>query len=227
VFGNMGTIVSFRVGQDDVQVLAKYFQPLFDEDDLLRVANHNCIVRTLINGVPTDAFSMEGAPPPPEETNEQLVNALKQLSATKYGHPKALVAEQIENRLETKEVPRMSSSPMGDPFGSQLPPRDMVSGSVPPPRPKSPSFLDEWLAKRKDSMATSPGPQVVSQNQPIPSPQSQPMATDNIPQNLEPVSAPVAATEPNPEMEFKIQRDNSTLSEPTSNQGDGTDSTQL
>ena len=216
VFGNMGTIISFRVGQDDVQVLAKYFQPLFDEDDLLRVANHNCIVRTLINGVPTDAFSMEGAPPPPEETNEQLVNALKQLSATKYGHPKALVAEQIENRLATKEIPRI---PTGDPFGSQFPTSDPTQPPL-PQRPKStPSFLDEWLAKRKDTMATSPGPQVISQNRQT----TQPF-NDDLPQSFEPVTAPAPAAnlQPNPEIEFKIQRDNSVPSETTPTEDDVT-----
>src|SRR5579864_8082101 len=58
VFGNMGTIVSFRVGQNDVEILSRYFQPLFDGDDLLRVPNGNTVVRTLVNGVPTQPFSM-------------------------------------------------------------------------------------------------------------------------------------------------------------------------
>ena len=58
VFGNMGTIIAFRIGQNDVESLSKYFQPLFDGDDLLRVPNYNTIVRTLISGVPTQPFSM-------------------------------------------------------------------------------------------------------------------------------------------------------------------------
>src|SRR5438067_12354888 len=40
VFGNIGTIVSFRVGQNDVESIGKYFQPTFDVDDLLRVPNY-------------------------------------------------------------------------------------------------------------------------------------------------------------------------------------------
>jgi hypothetical protein len=148
---------------------------------------------------------MEGSPPPPEETNEQLINALKQLSATKYGHPKALVAQQIENRLETKEVPR----PKSDPFGSQFSPSSMTQ--TPPPRPKTPSFLDEWLAKRKDTMATSPGPQNVSQNRPAPQ-----AFNDDMSQSFEPVSTPKPPIpEPSSEMEFKIQRDNFVPVEPT------------
>ena len=58
VFGNIGTIVSFRIGQNDVESLGRYFQPHFDGDDLLRVPNANTIVRTLISGVPTQPFSM-------------------------------------------------------------------------------------------------------------------------------------------------------------------------
>jgi hypothetical protein len=53
VFGNMGTIIGFRIGQTDVEAVGRYFQPTFDSEDLLRVPNHNTIVRTLIGGVPT------------------------------------------------------------------------------------------------------------------------------------------------------------------------------
>jgi hypothetical protein len=161
VFGNMGTIVSFRVGQNDVQILAKYFQPLFDEDDLLRVANHNCIVRTLINGVPTNAFSMEGAPPPIEENNAQLILALKQLSATKYGHPKAQVSEQIANRLATKDLPPLDSDALSQ-FSAGSSSRDGYPQT--PPRPKAPSFLDEWMAKRKQSTTPLDLPQQNTSN---------------------------------------------------------------
>src|SRR3978361_1552197 len=62
VFGNMGTIVSFRIGQNDVESLSQYFQPTFDGDYLLRIPNYNAIVRTLIGGVPTQPFSMATLP---------------------------------------------------------------------------------------------------------------------------------------------------------------------
>ncbi len=195
VFGNMGTIVSFRVGQNDVQILAKYFQPLFDEDDLLRVANHNCIVRTLINGVPTDAFSMEGVPPPLEDPNQELIVALKQLSATKYGRPKALVAQQIEERLATLGAPIPPN-----PFNG-LPTQDQGLGS---PRPKAtPSFLDEWLAKRKQFT-----PPATNTNF---------MSTSSVVSNLN------DNVQPRQEQEFKIQRNNSSTSAnlPVVEDGDG------
>src|SRR6185369_6056126 len=82
VFGNMGTVVSFRIGQNDVDSLSRYFQPQFDGDDLLRVPNYNAIVRTLINGVPTQPFSMATLSPL-GTPNPQLATALKQLSSAK------------------------------------------------------------------------------------------------------------------------------------------------
>ena len=140
VFGNMGTIVSFRVGQNDVDVLSKYFQPLFDPDDLLRVPNHNAIVRTLVSGVPTQPFSMATVPPL-GTPNQKLAQALKQLSAAKYGRPRPKVEAEIFARITTKDPVRPS----------ELSRRGMTSRPGVPrsPRPSGGSFLDDWLAKRQ------------------------------------------------------------------------------
>lgn len=149
VFGNMGTIVSFRVGQNDVDMLSKYFQPAFDAEDLLRVPNFNTITRTLVGGVPTQPFSMT-ALPSLGEPNPQLATALKQLSSAKYGTPKAKAEAEIFARLATKEDAKPA---YGDPF-SKTP---MAAGPQRRPMPAAAnskassgsSFLDEWLAKRK------------------------------------------------------------------------------
>jgi hypothetical protein len=68
-------------------------------------------------------------------------------------------------------------------------------------------------------MATSPGPQVISQNRQT----TQPF-NDDLPQSFEPVTAPAPAAniQPNPEIEFKIQRDNSVPSETTPTEDDVT-----
>lgn len=125
VFGNMGSVVSYRIGQNDVEALARYFQPQFDGDDLLRVPNYNAIVRTLVGGVPTQPFSMAALPPLGSE-NIKLADALKRLSAAKYGKPKAKVEEAIFARMKTPEpaAPAFgggSRSPFNNPggFGSK------------------------------------------------------------------------------------------------------------
>ncbi len=181
VFGNMGTIVAFRVGQNDVEALTKYFQPLFDGEDLLRVPNFNTIVRTLINGVPTQPFSMATLPAL-GKPNDQLAIALKQLSAAKFGRPKAAVEKEIFGRLATKEEPKPAygSSPFGAPGGSvgSRPP----SAGVPPKAPNAgSSFLDEWLAKRKVNPPVGPAPAISKPSaNPAPNVSSSQQAKDEI-----------------------------------------------
>lgn len=159
VFGNMGTIVSFRVGQNDVEALSRYFRPIFEADDLLRVPNYNAIVRTLINGVPTQPFSMM-ALPPLGNPNPQLGEALKQLSAAKFGRPRSIVDQEIVERMKTIEPPKPAfGAGANQPFG----PGPAPSGAVPsapatrvaPKPPGAGSFLDEWLAKRRTPAGTS------------------------------------------------------------------------
>lgn len=98
VFGNIGTIISFRIGQNDVETVGKYFSPIFEAEDLLRVPNYNTIVRTLIGGVPTQPFSMATLPQL-GKPNKKLSDALKQLSYAKYGRPRAVVEKEIFDRL--------------------------------------------------------------------------------------------------------------------------------
>lgn len=181
VFGNMGSIVAFRVGQNDVDALTRYFQPIFDADDLLRVPNFNTITRTLIGGVPTQPFSMSTLPPL-GTPNAKLSTALKQLSAAKYGHPKAEVEKEIFARMETKPVsPTAAPQSFGGfgntgtpspAWGAPTAPRSNTAGQFggvqqkmpPAPAPKPPaakaSFLDDWLTKRKNPappMKPAPG----------------------------------------------------------------------
>ncbi|HET9721695.1 MAG TPA: ATP-binding protein [Candidatus Saccharimonadales bacterium] len=204
VFGNVGSVVTFRVGTTDAEFLAKQFAPVFDIDDLQFLPNYNTAIRMMIGGVPMQPFSMATLPPL-GNPNAQLADALKQLSAAKYGRPKAQVEQEIFKRLETKALPRPaspfdslgagrpgfgSSLPAGQPGlppGGFPPPRGGMAGAPfaapgkPAPRPalSGSSFLDEWLAKRKSS---TPSPTIVS-------PSTRPA---NPPSAAKPWSAPAA-----------------------------------
>lgn len=220
VFGNMGTIVAFRVGQNDVDALTRYFQPVFDADDLLRVPNFNTITRTLISGVPTQPFSMSTLPPL-GTPNPKLATALKQLSAAKYGHPKAEVEKDIFARMETKPTAPvspaqpfagfgagapMAPSPWGAPatgigpsqFGGMQ--QRMPATPVPPPAaPAAPSgsFLDEWLTKRKSPVGNTPPVGASAQTPPPMQPPSSATAPmQPAPFNSSPVPPPAAPGNP-------------------------------
>lgn len=162
VFGNVGSVVCFRVGTNDAEFLAKQYAPVFDIDDLQFLPNANTAVRMMIGGVPVQPFSMATLPPL-GSPNPQLAGALKQLSAAKYGRAKATVEAEIFQRLKTETPPRPSfgSNPYGNPAGESFPPSMNPPAGAPrpgafPPAPAGtkptsapPSFLDEWLAKRK------------------------------------------------------------------------------
>ncbi len=206
VFGNVGTIVSFRVGQDeDAEALAKRYRPAFDTSDLLRVPNYNTVVRTLIGGVPTQPFSMATLPPL-GNPNEQIANALKQLSAAKYGRPKANVEKEIFERLATKTPPApaggsFGANPYGGGGGSFGGPTGAMAGpGAQQPAPKPPSapgtFLDEWMTKRSGPLTMRPSPWAKSspaaggQNQasspgPVEQSSPQPLAQPAQPQNAQ------------------------------------------
>lgn len=83
VFGNVGSIVSFRVGAEDAEYLEKQFAPVFTARDIMNIDNRNAYVKMLISGRPAKAFNMKTLPPP--QGNPSIVDALKQLSYFSYG----------------------------------------------------------------------------------------------------------------------------------------------
>ncbi len=163
VFGNIGTVISYRVGTNDADFLTKQFAPVFDSEDLQRIPNYNTVARMLIGGIPTQPFSM-AAMPELGKPNKKLMEALKQLSAAKYGRPRAEVEKEIFARIRTSDPPAAAQPPLGGAARPGVPARPggafpQAAGRPPvPPRPAAPggaSFLDDWLSKRQ---APAPAP---------------------------------------------------------------------
>ncbi|MFA7209758.1 MAG: TraM recognition domain-containing protein [Parcubacteria group bacterium] len=102
VFGNVGSMVSFRVGPEDAEFLQKQFEPVFTANDLVNVDNYNCFARILVNNVLTKPFNM--ATYPPTKGDQELANAFKELSRLKYGRDKDLVNREIMERTRLKRV---------------------------------------------------------------------------------------------------------------------------
>lgn len=98
VFGNVGSIASFRVGADDAEYLEKQFAPVFTAKDLMNIDNRNAYVKLLVNGVPTKAFSIETVPPAKTDTSK--TDLLKDLSYAKYGEERAHVEEDIMRKYQ-------------------------------------------------------------------------------------------------------------------------------
>jgi CxxC-x17-CxxC domain-containing protein len=63
IFGNVGTIIAFRVGAADAEVLEKEFEPIFTMNDLVNLAKYDMYLKLMIDGVSGDAFSATSLPP--------------------------------------------------------------------------------------------------------------------------------------------------------------------
>lgn len=98
VFGNVGSIISYRVGAEDAEFLVKQFTPVFDQNDLINIDNFNAYAKLLINNSTSKPFNIGiGRPPQP---NPEMMGALKELSGLKYGRDRALVEEDINARYK-------------------------------------------------------------------------------------------------------------------------------
>ena len=83
VFGNVGSMIVFRVGAKDAEELVKQFAPVFNENDLINIDNFDAYVKILINGQTSKPFNIRGLLAP--KNDAALRNELKELSRRKYG----------------------------------------------------------------------------------------------------------------------------------------------
>ena len=101
IFGNVGTLISFRVGVTDASYMQREYQPVFGETDLINIERFHAYMKTIVDNEPVPPFSVDmtkdikifkaGA-------NEKIAKAVIQLSRLKYGRPKELVEAEINQR---------------------------------------------------------------------------------------------------------------------------------
>ncbi len=100
VFGNVGSMLAFRIGADDAEVIEKQFAPTFSAHDLANIDNLNAYFKPLINGITTNPFNIKSYPFPPDKGSPEVAEAIKELSRLKYGRPRAEVEAEIMARYE-------------------------------------------------------------------------------------------------------------------------------
>ena len=101
VFGNVGTVVSFRVGVTDANYLQHEFQPTFNEADLINIEKFNAYIKTSVRNEPVKPFSMDLTKDMTAinaAKNAKIAEAIIQLSRLKYGRSKELVEAEIAHR---------------------------------------------------------------------------------------------------------------------------------
>jgi len=107
IFGNVGTIICFRVGAEDAEFLEREFVPEFLAEDLVNLAKYNIYVKLMIDGVAGRPFSAETLLPfeKPEKSNKEKII---KVSRERYGTKREIVEEKIARWSKVLELPNIS-----------------------------------------------------------------------------------------------------------------------
>lgn len=155
VFGNVGTMISFRVSADDAPLLSKQFEPQFEPNDLLQMHNRNFIINMVIKGEKAPAFSATTLTIPPSQANytQHIIDS----SRRKYARERASIEAEIQALI-----------------GGTSPAQAAPAASQAPQQPQSRTLGQLWPV---DSGARKAAP---AQDRPA---QQQPKPADNKPQS--------------------------------------------
>jgi hypothetical protein len=93
VFGNVGTLATFRVGTDDAEYLEKQYAPIFTANDIVNIDNRNAYIKMLVDGRPVKPFNLETFASPVGDPAQ--ISMLKETSYEKYGGNRVEIEEKI------------------------------------------------------------------------------------------------------------------------------------
>ena len=98
VFGNVGSMLCFKIGSADAETMAKEFAPVFSEQDLVNIANYRAYVKLNIKGTTSRGFTLETIH---DQTGKDpaAAEAIRQLSRLKLGRDREFVETEIFKRV--------------------------------------------------------------------------------------------------------------------------------
>jgi hypothetical protein len=142
VFGNVGTMITFRVSADDAPILVKQFEPQFEANDLLQMHNRNFVINMVINGEKTPAFSARTLQlPPPQVDNTSFIveNTRKLYSQRREDVEKAIsdIIQPPENlQRKPPQQPQSQAQAKQWPINAQ-------SQTITPDKPNHPRIVTD------------------------------------------------------------------------------------
>lgn len=109
VFGNVGTMIVFRVGSDDAEFLESEFEPEFTPQDIVNLPNYKIYLKLMIDGVTSRPFSAKTLPPLVKGGDKKIEESVINSSRKLYCRSKEIVE---------KEINEWSGMSLGDETGS-------------------------------------------------------------------------------------------------------------
>ena len=101
VFGNVGSIMAYKIGAQDAEYMAKEMSPVFSDQDLINIDKYKAVMKLSIDTQPSKPFSIVPLNPYLEKGDHEAAEAFKQLSRLKYGRDKEFVEREVFRRLGT------------------------------------------------------------------------------------------------------------------------------
>jgi hypothetical protein len=110
VFGNVGSMISFRVSADDAPTLAKQFEPQFEPGDLLQMHNRSFIINMVIKGEKAPAFSATTLTIPTPQTD--YFSNIVDNSRHMYSRDRVVVEKEIDELIAPVGTPQPAPRPV-------------------------------------------------------------------------------------------------------------------
>jgi len=98
VFGNVGSMMCFKIGAADSEIMAKEFAPAFSEQDLINIANYKACIKLNINNATSRGFTLETIYNQ-DGRDDEAAEAIRQLSRLRYGRDREFVETEIFKRI--------------------------------------------------------------------------------------------------------------------------------
>ncbi len=100
VFGNVGTMMCYKIGAPDAEAMTKEMAPVFSDQDLINIDAFKAAIKLSVDGQPSRPFSLDVPRPWLEKGDPDIGKALKQISRLTYGRSKKFVEKEIFTRLD-------------------------------------------------------------------------------------------------------------------------------
>ncbi len=123
VFGNVGTMITFRVGSYDAEVLEKEFAPIFTAQDIVNLGFVQIYLKLMIDGVASQPFSATTLPPLPK-MDTSFKNQALEMSRTTYAQPKVQVEKEIDLWHAQENIQNAKAKPQNGNGGNGFSNRD-------------------------------------------------------------------------------------------------------
>ncbi len=100
IFGNVGTMMCYKIGAQDSEYMGKEMEPAFSDQDLINIDKYKAAIKLSVDTQPSKPFSITPLNPYLEKGDAEMGTALKQISRLTFGRSKKFVEKEIFARLD-------------------------------------------------------------------------------------------------------------------------------